>query len=147
MSDYFPTWVRYERSLQRYWCIVQARQPRSKPVVILNWGLPGTGKTRAVWDNHNHNDIWSWPGGAWFDQYTAQPVALFDDFDEGPIPYRLLLKILDRYRILVPTKGSHVFFQPKTIYITSNVHPSRWYPRETDVNALLRRIDQINEFT
>lgn len=124
----------------------QAKKLKPVPTVHLYWGKPGTGKTRAVWDNHEHSDIWSWPGQCWFDGYTDQRIALFDDFDEGPIPYRLLLKVIDRYTIQLPVKGGHVYFRPEHIYITSNVHPKYWYPKEPNVDALLRRFHEIKEF-
>lgn len=44
------------------------------------------------------------------------------------MPLDALLKLIDdHYCRGAPTKGSHAWFNPKTIYITSNLHPKDWY--------------------
>jgi len=47
----------------------------------------------------NSND---WEG------YTQQRVVLIDEFHEGMISYRKLLRVLDRYPIRMNVKGSSV---------------------------------------
>jgi hypothetical protein len=139
----FKSYVRYKRSLEGYRQMVQEETEYEKPKVTVLWGEPGTGKSRFIYDNHK--DIWAWPGKEWFDGYTGQEVALFDDFDGTDFSYRLLLRVLDRYKINVPIKGGHVAFRPKYIYITSNLRPEDWYNLK-NYKALLRRIDEIKHF-
>jgi hypothetical protein len=136
----FPTFIRYERNLSKYRAIVLQSEEYNPPEVVVLYGIPGSGKTRYVHDKHE--DIWAWPGKEWFCGYDGHEVALFDDFDGRDFSYRLLLRVLDRYRIIVPTKGGHVPWRPKYIYLTTNVYPTEWYSL-ADTSALLRRIKII----
>jgi len=56
---------------------------------------------------------------------------------------------LDRYPFKVEIKGGSLHFRAKYIYITSNQDPTEWYDMEkikgADINALLRRIDEIKK--
>lgn len=143
----FGTFLRYQRGLVTFRSMILSTANYERPEVFVRWGLPGTGKTRFVFDNHCHDQIWTWPGGPWFDGYDGHEVALFDDFDGScGINFRTLLRILDRYRIDVPVKGAHVPWRPKTIFITSNRPPVEWYPYSlADYPALERRFTLITE--
>jgi len=142
----FKSYVRYKRSFEGYRALVQETSEYDKPTVIVHWGVAGAGKTRFVYDNHNVENIWAWGGGSWFDGYEGHPIALFDDFDGSEIAYRQLLRLLDRYPIRVPVKGSFAAWRPKTIYITSNIRPQEWY-NLSDVAALMRRLDTVTHFS
>lgn len=89
------------RALQQL-LAVPARPASTPPQVFVLWGAPGTGKSRAVRDfaaGHGlalHVFLPANHGKLWFDGYTNQPVALYDDFQDD-IPYPLLLRMLDRY--------------------------------------------------
>ncbi|KAF8766420.1 Replication-associated protein like [Argiope bruennichi] len=50
------------------------------------------------------------------------------------------LRLLDRYPLKVPIKGSYAEFNSEIIYITSNQHWSEWYPNIPNKDALWRRI-------
>lgn len=138
-DEYFGQWIVYGRRFEAYRNLISQNEVRHAPEVIVLWGPTGTGKTRRV--HEALGTLWSWPGGQWFDGYRNQDNALFDDFD-GEIPFRLLLRLLDRYRLQVPIKGGFVWWNPKTIWITSNKHPDDWYPLE-DISPLMRRISRI----
>lgn len=116
------------------------------PSVIVYWGTTGTGKTRAFWDNVvDLNDIWLYPGKEWFNGYAGQPICLFDEFSGSAMNLTLLLKVLDRYPVMVPTKGAHSWWQPEEIYLTSNLSPEHWFPRAhpEHVQALFRRFTNV----
>lgn len=133
---------RYTRFMREYrTAITQPRNWETKTYVFI--GPTATGKTRtahSLW-----TDLWTYPGDGWFDSYDAHGTVLLDDFDGSDISYRLLLRILDRYPLKVPVKGGFVEWVPKTIVITTNVHPADWYNRG-DCSHLLRRITRLVYF-
>lgn len=157
-NEDFDFMLRYYQGVRQYLRI--QRPNRTKPPrVELLLGGPGTGKTRYVHDFayifYNNSepgtwdpDLWTWGGsGPWFDGYAGHRVALFDDF-RGSIPLESMLKALDRYDNQQPVKGGFVWFCPERIFITSNDHPSTWYPEasESSVAALLRRMTIYHVF-
>lgn len=108
--------------------------------VYLFIGPTGTGKTRTA--HHLYPQLWTKPPGLWYDSYDAHETVLFDDFDGTDIPFCFLLRLLDRYALWAPVKGSYVNWVPKIIIITSNHEPDEWYHRgNPEFNApLIRRI-------
>lgn len=118
--------------------------------VILCWGPPDTGKTRSFWDTFPIPTGFSVPVGKnlWFNGYQGQKAVLIDDF-AGGIGLTQILQILDRYPIQVETKGSHTWFAPEFICVTSNVHPCNWYNfamRTSSYQALKRRFHHVLHF-
>ena len=73
---------------------------------------------------------------------------MVDDF-YGWLPIDQILRICDRYPLLLPIKGSHVQFQAQTIIFTSNKPWTEWYKNmlPEHVPALQRRIDEEYHFT
>ncbi len=122
--------------------------------VSLLVGDTGSGKTRTVHEHWEDEGYWSMPisnGTMWFDGYDREEKVLIDDFNGRMSKVRLdtLLRILDRYPIQVPVKGSFVWWMPLEIAITSNYHPRKWYEwkdREESYNALCRRIHLVSDF-
>ncbi len=96
--------------------------------VHIHWGPTGTGKTRAVHEMYDEEDLWcNIPGTSkWFDGYHGQAIALFDDFNSG-IAITDMLRICDRYALLLQVKGAVVDWLPTKIYITSNINPNDWW--------------------
>jgi len=118
--------------------------------ILVHCGKEGTGKTR--WCYETYPELWRAPpatGTPWFDGYTGQEVILLDDYandSQSRYPYSFFLQLLDGYEMQVPVKGGFVRWNPKIILITSNTHPSQWYVPKMDVNAMLRRINEIKEY-
>ena len=100
-----------------------ATKPRTwETQVIVFKGPTGCGKTSLA--HELYPDIWTKPDGFWFDSYDRHPHVLIDDFAGGRdcgISYRMLLRILDRYPLLVPVKTNFAQFVPRVIVITTNV--------------------------
>jgi len=128
------------RALERYKQISQKGIHRDVKVIVLV-GPPGCGKTRFAWDKYP--DLYSKPDGAWFDGYDGQDTILLDDY-YGHLPYAQLLKMCDRYPLLLPVKGGFVPATYTTIIITSNTRPMFWYPGAVD--AFNRRITEYRDY-
>lgn len=151
-----------------YNAINLARMPRRKKElkVILGIGTAGIGKTRWGFDQWSYRygapedtrgaaiSYWRMPannGKIWFDGYDRHQIAQIDDFCGKMSCCRLdmLLHILDRYPEAVPVKNSHAWWLPEVIYLTTNIHPVKWYTwdgRRKQRFALQRRFTQVLDF-
>lgn len=141
---HFESSCRFSRFFKEYALLKQA--PRcTEPSVYVLCGPTGTGKTRWVYDNFGQFGIFPKdPGNYWFDNYYQHHCVLIDEFDCG-ISLSYLLRLLDRYPMMVENKGCYVNFNSPNICITSNVPFDEWYgsamPRQRE--ALKRRITEF----
>lgn len=145
------TYIRYNRGLEKVSMLysVCSRKMRDLTVTV-NWGVTGSGKTYSVYRDNAIEDIYKLvlhDSALWFDGYDNQDILLIDEF-YGQVKISMLLQILDKYPLRLPTKGGHTYAGWSKVYITSNCHPDAWYsnvPDETK-RALVRRISNIVEF-
>lgn len=110
--------------------------------VHVFWGATGTGKSRRAWGEAGLDAYPKDPATKFWDGYQGQKNVVIDEF-RGTIGIHNMLRWLDRYPVIVEIKGSSVVLNAETIWITSNLHPSSWYP-ELDLEtqaALLRRLE------
>jgi len=155
-------WDKFPREMARYPRMYRGlrnsiRPMRGAPVIVtLIYGQTGTGKTRYVYDNWEESDqFWRWavPNTAcWFDGYDQHELVLLDDFagKKSKMSLVMLLQVLDRYPVPVPVKGDFVWWCPKQIAITSNIHPKNWYDytgRIGQYAAIKRRIRRVIDLT
>ncbi len=80
--------------------------------------------------------------------YDGHKVVLLDDFAgaSSHMTLTFLLRLLDRYPVMVPTKGSHTWWHPDHIYVTTNILPALWYKWENrgeHYRALARRFHKV----
>lgn len=135
------TFVKYHKGLSAFKSAIESARKGLRRVILLI-GATGVGKTHHVMEAfpeaYNVFDIRS----PWFDGYTGQEAAIFDECGEGMMGFNELKKLTDRYAMQVPIKGGSVNWQAKFIYLTSNKCMDEWYPKasSTDMAALHRRI-------
>lgn len=143
-EDHFKQWVVYRRSFTAYRSLLSTSRSWPTKVHVI-WGKTGTGKTRYVWDQVMDSSAWTPGDFKWFDGYTGQRIAIFDDY-RGEYPLQMLLKLCDRYPMQVPIKGGFVEWKPTKIYITSNINPSYWYPNADrySLAAMFRRFSRVD---
>lgn len=120
--------------------------------VTLLYGDTGLGKTRTVMDRYGaDDDFFIAPlnnGTMWYDTYDGHTKVLLDDFagKMSHLPLTSLLRLLDRYPVLVPTKGGHTWWLPNEVYVTTNILPKDWYSwegRGEHYKALARRFSRV----
>lgn len=149
LMNYPEMMAKYDRFYQRCRNIVLKKKAKKmyQPEVIVITGDPGSGKTRHVYDNNNHEDIYKMEVGdgsansIFWDNYNGESVILIDDFHNN-FKLDYMLRLLDRYPMKLNIKGSHTWKCAKKIYITSNIETDRWYPNCPEIHrkALYRRI-------
>jgi len=140
MFEYPELYVRYSRSLEKMFNAVML--PRdTPPEVYWRYGLAGTGKTRYCIEKHPSHYVKD--GTPWWDNYNQQDAIIIDDFDNS-IPYRTLLRILDRYVYQGQVKGSYVQINSPFIYITCE-HPPQHYWQGNELEQVLRRLTSVQE--
>lgn len=151
----FDAVLRNERGLREYEKQVRMRRFKAQGYksknVIIHLGPTNAGKSRAVYDKHGFDDVYSMPDnrGQWAGSYNSQPVVLFDDVSPRDLmPITTFLRWCDGYPIEVPVKGGFVPWSPDYIYFTSNIPFDSWWP-EADPEHLLaarRRVTEIVQF-
>jgi len=133
----FDLWVRYYRAFEKY--LMMKTVPRNyKTEVHILQGPTGTGKSKWAMDNYP-NAYWKQRSN-WWDGYYGQEVVVLDEF-YGWLPFDLLLRLCDRYPLLVETKGGQTQFTAKTIVITTNMLPCNWY-KSAYFPAFARRVEK-----
>lgn len=141
----FSSWCRYGRAFREYKRIcTKERSWKSK--VILQVGTPRSGKSARALQLFPGS---YWKGrGEWWDDYNGQPVVIIDDF-YGWLSWTDLLRLTDRYPMLVPVKGGFSQFVAQTIVITSNRVPRAWYKPNPNIimEAFIERVDEFWAFT
>jgi hypothetical protein len=133
----FDLWVRYYRAFERYLLMKTPARDWKTNVHVLQ-GPTGTGKSKWAMDNYK-GAYWKQRSN-WWDGYAGHETVVLDEF-YGWIPFDLLLRLCDRYPLMVETKGGQVQFAAKTIVITTNMLPCNWY-KSAYFPSFARRVDQ-----
>ncbi len=153
IDDHLTVIARYPKL---YDTINSKRPEREETVdVTLFIGPTGLGKSRFVYDKYKGDEeLYITPlsnGTMWYDNYDGHKFVLLDDFAGAAshMPLTTLLRLIDRYPVQVPTKGSHTWFFPTHIYVTTNIFPRDWYKwenRAEQYKALARRFSHVIVF-
>lgn len=132
-------YLKYNRSINAARALYAV--PRSQPpVVTVIVGPTGAGKTKHV--ATVEPELYWKQQSKWWDGYDGQEAVIFDDF-KGWIPFIEMLRVLDRYPLLIEIKGGQRHFTASRIYITSNYHPAKWWKSKPYLPALYRRITKL----
>nr|UOF78331.1 rep protein [Cressdnaviricota sp.]UOF82186.1 rep protein [Cressdnaviricota sp.] len=132
----FDLWVRYYRAFEKY--LLMKTEPRNWDTTVhVLQGPTGTGKSK--WAFEFDGEAYWKQRSNWWDGYTKQETVVLDEF-YGWLPFDLLLRLCDRYPLMVETKGGQVQFLAKTIIITTNMLPCNWY-RNAYFPSFARRVN------
>lgn len=126
---------------------IQPRDGSTAPDVTVLYGKTGTGKSKRAFEECPDAYVWDASKSQWFDGYMGHNEIIMEEF-RGQMPFGQLLRLLDRYELQLPVKGSFVEIVATKIIITSPVHPREWYTGlderlEGSTDQLLRRITNI----
>lgn len=137
----FNTWCSSYRALTAFRTLVSTKR-NFKPNVYVCQGPTGTGKSKWALEQFP-NAYWK-QRSQWWDGYQDHEDVIIDEF-YGWLPFDLILRICDRYPLLVETKGGNVNFVAKNIVITTNSLPSSWW-KNCYFPSFTRRVDQWHIF-
>lgn len=143
-SKYPVQYIKFHNGIEKLIELTQYKERTTKPTVTWYWGDTGVGKTRAVFDAYDKDEIYVKDSTKWWNGYTQQKVILIDDFN-GEWEIRNLLRLLDRYKYTGETKGGYVNIDSMFIYITCDRSPEEIYIDLRIRKQILRRIDAIHE--
>lgn len=106
------------------------------------YGKTGAGKSR--WAAQNFPEAYWKPSlDKWFDGYMMEQTVIIDDYrPTQDLSFEYLLRLVDRYPLMVQTKGAFVPFVPKRIIITSPRDISETFlhlNHQEDMEQLTRR--------
>jgi hypothetical protein len=119
--------------------------------VFWFYGSTGTGKTREAY-RRAPGAYWKDGCTKWWDQYDNQPDVILDEWRPNKeLPVHYMLRLLDRYPLLVESKGGYLKFNSRRIFITSPEHPKTMFDEiawlgDEKKDQLMRRISSITHF-
>lgn len=120
--------------------------------VTYIYGLPGTGKTKYIYDNYKFGEFFhtSVYNNSTFDGYDGQDVLVLDEFT-GRIGIELMNRLLDRYPFELPARFSNKVACYTKVFIISNFKITELYKDEQSskkllYDAFMRRIKKIIRF-
>lgn len=119
-------------------------QPSMRPVPVVHvfWGVTGSGKSHRAFEEAGAAPFVKSASNKWWDGYRGQDAVVIDEF-AGMVDITHLLRWFDKYPLFVEIKGSTTPLKAFKFWVTSNIHPSDWYPNAPAEQkaALLRRIN------
>lgn len=146
--EYLSVQARYPKFIS-YWDMLLGRPPIKEKEVYWIYGPTGTGKSRWAWERDPDLYPLASYNPEWWDGYIGQRTVLFDEFDIKSLKLDRILRICDRYPVMVPRKGAFSWLKAEQIIICSNKRYDECYPVDdaeissVQLDALARRITQV----
>lgn len=132
------------------WMTMIAPIRNFKTEVYWIYGPTGVGKSRWVFDQVPPETIYmKSSGNKWWCHYAQQKNILWDDFrPHKEIPFEYLLRLFDRFPMMVEGKGTQINFAPERIFITTPKDPQETFAHweflgAECLNQLSRRITRV----
>jgi len=139
-EKFFETWCRYRNAFNAYRSLhLPQRKWRTKSYAYI--GPTGVGKSRKAAAKYP-NAYWKPYGTQWFDGYCGHDVIIIDEF-YGWLRYGFVLRLCDRYPMLLDVKGTYTPMVARRVIFTSNKPVEDWWPNVADISAFLRRVKVV----
>lgn len=132
--------------------VSRGRNPDEAPVVRWYCGPTGSGKSRAAYelthDGAGKVAYYKASDHLWWDGYDGVSDVIIDDYRCDFCKFSYLLRLFDRYPLLLNVKGSFIQFRAKLIIVTAPQAPDVMWSHRTaeDLGQLMRRITEVRYF-
>jgi len=112
--------IHYSTGIQKL-MMYYVRPRNFKTEVYWIYGPTGTGKSRWAINQMDPNSSYFKSGSTkWWDGYCNQKDVLIDDFrPTKDLPFDFILRLFDRYPLLVESKGGSTHFTSQRIFVTT----------------------------
>lgn len=143
--------LRFPAGVAKMMILQKVEKPRMK--VYWHWGVPGSGKTykAKLYTSPETTYIKPAMSGIWYQGYepTIHKTVVLDEVDKTEKAFSLsnLLNLMDESLITVQCKGGSQWFVPEVLVLTSTKSPAELYEGDIDYEQIIRRCDNIIEFT
>lgn len=127
VAEYAPaTFMRMSRGIRELRSALSEKRDW-KPNVEIYWS-PGSETGKSLLAHDQYPDAFTMTDEkGWWDGYDCHEDVIVDDFRPHMWSGSFMLKLIDRYPMRVPIKGSSANFVAKNIIFTSNEDPAGWY--------------------
>ncbi len=148
-EDHFSNFIRYKNGIRAY-RLLHSEPRRWKTEVTFMFGPRNSGKT--YWVHQLAKNCFVKPHKDWctgFDQHTDVLLDEFTSTKYGSITF--LNQLFDKYPYTPPVHGGIVNWNPRRVWITSNLQPAELFPTIQDkrpelVRAFWNRVEWIVKF-
>lgn len=137
-------WCQYGRRFETYRALLQPKR-RWKSEVYVFWGPAGTGKSHEAWRLAGDQADSVKFANSFAIGYKNAPNVILDDLEPWSIERQTLLQLLDEWPCTVNVKGNSKEWNPRKIYITTNLDPNRWFTGTTQA-SWMRRLSHVQHF-
>lgn len=157
-SNDYKIAIKYAKMVTSTLPFYQKQRDSSKaPKIKIYYGSTGCGKSHIA--HKLHPNAYILPvkekrdKNTWWNYYQGEDTVLIDDFDWRKYPINYMLKLLDRHKMKVETKGGIVHLNATVFIITTNFAPKKWYTWVKDgvsgcdnqYQPLMRRLKEYGE--
>lgn len=141
----FPKWLQYRKGFEAYRALIECKR-NWVPEVHVFYGEAESGKTRRVYEMAPNVAMISFSGDTmnpFIAGYNGEDDVLLDDFDQLQCKREFMLKLCDRYPMMINVKGGARNWKPKRIFITTNGDPREFYGGGESWNRRLSNVVQV----
>jgi len=135
---------RYEKTFSKAKAFYDKSAPREPVKIHWYYGETGAGKSYSAEQEAMALglDVYRQNGSGWWCGYEGEKGVIIDDFEfTCNFNFKQMLKVLDQYKLLVPTKGGGQWLKATHIWVTSSFNPTE----KDEGGQLVRRIHVLKE--
>ena len=154
VQNHFASVVKYHKGISFAMNLLKGSHRDSKNMTIGYWlhGPTGCGKSRWA---HKYGEAVGGlyvkdPMTKWFDGYQFEKVCLIDDYRANKeLPFSMLLRLVDRYKMSVEMKGSSMPFNSNVVIVTCPLSIEACFAhlefmKEGDIAQMKRRFREFD---